>query len=328
MRIAGFYDPSTDRCLPPLFVKPAIQPNEPKKYALMMEFSLPNLLFGNNYYEVEESDLEDLITRIQRALLVQSGITFSRDEIKNAQVIRIDYGKNIVSKTPGFQIDVMDALASQYISKRQDVIKTEYANDGHGFRIHTKKREILFYDKNKDLQKEGISKSRSFLDDLTIKRKELSKQLEDNGLCVGRLEIRLNGVKAIRKGLDEIGEGDRPLTLKSLFNLDLSKKILNHEWQKYTAGMSVSELDEGIEADFANSLKYGNKPLRALEQIGLQTILKEVDVTKFRAIIEAHGYKQSWRTIKPLMGEIPKERSHSIGIVDKQLEDFIMIRPP
>ena len=63
--------------------------------ALKIELSLPKLLYGNNFNELEDCDFESIVQRLHFELL-SAGIIVDIDNVLNARVTGIHYGKNII----------------------------------------------------------------------------------------------------------------------------------------------------------------------------------------------------------------------------------------
>jgi len=114
---------------------------------LIVNFSIPKFLYGNNVSEFQADDFEKLFYEINREITM-SGI-FANFETAN--ISRLDFCSNI--KTD-YSFSVYKGLFSYIQSSR--LKKVEY--DGETFYWRNKSRELKIYDKVKDVEKkEGIT---------------------------------------------------------------------------------------------------------------------------------------------------------------------------
>jgi hypothetical protein len=301
-------------------------------YALYVELSLPKLLYGNNLFEITNDDYPRLLSMLQDSIHTITSMWFNLDDISQAVITRWDIGKNIVSSMAGFTLDVLDLMSKQDISRRFDLtsqtyIKDDRTEDGHGIRYHTKTREFVLYDKKQDMIKEGRGVTRMLGTNATSKRKLLIKKLDDMGLSALRLEMRYRDTKTIRNILRDVGSPRSP-TFRELFDSDLVKKIVNHEWEKHTQNIAVAELDKDEPYEIVtNLLKAGVNVHKALEALGLQQVINQEGVRKYRTLIDTYGLRHSWPATKQLLNSYPKTRNESIQIVDEALKEFRPIKP-
>lgn len=114
---------------------------------LYIEFSIPKLLFGNNLYEVSETDFERVIDTLSNAL-GSLGIEVSITDLKNALVRKVHYSKNFILDLILNCIDVLNFFkATKYpsITNFKDYIKDKCIQascDTFAISMYDKIREI------------------------------------------------------------------------------------------------------------------------------------------------------------------------------------------
>jgi hypothetical protein len=152
------------------------------------------------------------------------------------------------------------------------------------------------------------------------------QELEAKGLDVLRIELRYCNTKTIKRILKSIGSTRAP-TFRELFDYDLAKKIVNYEWNKYTEEMLVAELDADAPYEIVtNLMKSGVNLHKALEALGLQLVMNQIGVRKYRTLIDTYGLGNSWPATKRLLEQCPRMRHESIQIVDRDLREFKLIK--
>ena len=117
-----------------------------------MELSLPKLLFGNNFQELQHKDFA-LITQKLAATLESMGVKIDEDTLAHAPVAAIHYAKNIVLKDGSTPYHYIQKIKESNISLTLDTNKADYRNDGLSYKWHCNSYEVVFYDKIKELEK-------------------------------------------------------------------------------------------------------------------------------------------------------------------------------
>ena len=201
-----------------------------KLYQLAIEFSAPKLLFGNNFAELTNADFDTIIAKLVNVLHITYGISESPRVLEKAQVGKIDYSKNIVftDRTPISTIT--EALRKADISRRYDVQHTDFKNGGHIYHIHANAIDVAFYDKVADLRQNRVSEKRSYEKGGCTQLNMLDELEKQKTISVARFEVRLNGVVKIRKELTAVGIDSVDLSFRTLFNIDIPRKILLRHW--------------------------------------------------------------------------------------------------
>ena len=213
---------------------------------LLVEFSIPKLIFGNNFDEINENDFNAVIQDLQLHLLLM-GVIVSKEILTLAKVISIHYGKNYVLTDYTTPYTYIEEISKAGISKIFDVNRTDFRNEGHSWKFRSNTFEFTLYDKVKDLEKSKISIKRSIEPDPSKQHNVLSNTQKircNQPFEVLRLEIRLNGTRKIKQELKSLKLSTN-LTFQSLFSKKISKTICLKHLEKIRENLLlISHRDE------------------------------------------------------------------------------------
>jgi len=255
--------------------------------ALKIEFSVPKILYGNNFEELEENDYFDLITKLQKKLL-EMKVRVSTNEIENAMVTGVHYGKNIILTTfpASFFIKIISKMD---ISKRFDLGQTDFINEGQAIRFHNNNFEFSIYDKIKEIQQSRISEKRSCEKDSYIQKNLFSKK-EECLLEVLRLEIRMNNRKVIKHNFAKIGVDSSNMRLIDFFNKTFAKNLLLELWKSIiydNINVIFSSENEPLTL-FYKLINQGFSKTRSKAILGALAIIKENGIRAYKDIDKSY----------------------------------------
>lgn len=241
---------------------------------LIIELSLPKLLYHENLHEVTEDDFPQLIILLRQVLSVM-GVEVTDEALKTAHVCRIHYGKNILLAEGVWCDFVMKDIEKANVSKIYDSGHTDYRNDGHCIRFHTKYYEFAIYDKIKDLQQQKKSPSRSIEDTAhgsyqCIDLAELGKRQ------VFRIETRLNSGKTIRAAMERAGIAIKSCTFEILFDSLIARTINLHHWQSIVNALEPMKCLQDDVATMWMYLSAHHKPLKCLQFLGIRCLMENL----------------------------------------------------
>jgi len=134
---------------------------------LKIELSLPKLFFGNNFDELENNNFLRIIRLLSRALYSME-VEVAFEYLENASVSAIHYSKNIHLKNYTSCSMVLSELQKIDLSQKIDVGSEKFRNGGHALHFHTNTRDLVFYDKMKDLEQAKVSEKRAIEKDNLI----------------------------------------------------------------------------------------------------------------------------------------------------------------
>lgn len=126
-------------------------------------------------------------------------------------------------------------------------------------------------------------------------------------LQVLRLEVRLGSRQKIKSLFKTLGI-ERELTFDALYNADLSKLVLLHYWQNFTADMPIIALSgfkpEDIYAAMLAESEGATKPAKLLQRLGLLMLVDSIGMRGTKCLISEHADARTWQRIKKDVGSI------------------------
>ncbi len=262
---------------------------------LKVELSLPKLLFGNNFDELQSKDFS-LVTQKLTAVLETMGVVTSAPALAKASINAIHYSKNITLTDGSTPYHYINKIKEANIKLSLDVNQTDYRNEGHGYKWHCNSYEVAFYDKIKDLEKAKQSSKRALEKDSAIQLNIFGTLRQRKKLEILRMEVRLNKRQKIKQLFKTLNiKSD--LTFKSLFKISTSKKVLLHyldELESKRPTLLDYRAPNGkasLSALILNNLDLN--PKHILQIYGLKQALELVTIRELRAMF-AHSNKRGW----------------------------------
>lgn len=291
---------------------------------LKIEFSIPKLLYGNNFDELTDADFPAIIQKL-KAVLKEMGVYLFEKNLINAPVSSVHYSKNIALTDYTTPYTYLEQLTKLNINKRLDTNRTDFRNEGHSFKYRANSFEIVFYDKIKDLQQARVSEKRAEEKDNTLQLNLFDKLTQRKPLEVLRVEIRLNKRQKISQILKKIDREVEP-TFTNIFSQDTAKKVLLHY---------ISEIEDAYPPlltyqydspkKFFERLLVANprlKPTQALELMGFRMLLEEIGVREYRQMTKRHG-SYYWYSLNQKMKKLNYTDEISVfSLLKKQITDF------
>ena len=292
---------------------------------LMIQFSAPKLLKGNNFDELDNNDFEPLIQKLTSDLRLAS-VEVYQYNLRNAMVSKIDYSKNIIFTDGTKSSMIIHELSKADISKKLDICETKYRN-GNNLQFHANSYEYVFYDKIADLRQSKISEKRSFEND-NIVQLNLLDQIKDEPFEVFRIEIRLANRTKLKSTLKQLGLIQQ-MTFESLFKQAISRQILLHFWANTTDCMNFMMIkDNDLSFILAKILGTGLfTASRALAMTASLKIIHSEGERKFEKIVGPHWHSKTYGSLKSdiigIAEILPKNiKLKALQKVGKEIERF------
>ncbi len=287
---------------------------------ILVEFSIPKLLYGNNFDEVTDTDFDAILDTLCRALH-EMGILFRFPAtVAGYKVVKIDYSKNIIFEDGTTVSQILRLLNLANIKRAMDISTSEFRNGGQICHLHTNQRDIAFYDKIADLKQSKTSEKRSEEKDNRCQLSLLDWLQSKRNLAVLRFEIRLNGVKEIRANLARTGIETDNLTFRQMFSSEISQKILLYWWNQILSAIPKAPLDDRtIEQVFLGLLRNKDAtPQRVLATLGMYALSNSPNFdARFAKEVFDHRFANgSWARSNKLVltPEIPHNLRHLLQI--------------
>ena len=208
---------------------------------LRIEFSVPKLLCGNNFQEVDEKDFDSILSKLQ-AKLREMWVSVSVESLRQANVATIHYSKNFCFTDHTTASALISDISKVDLTRRLDLNKTDFRNEGKALYYYAQSHSLVFYDKVQDLIQPGKRASekdgafnwqRTIFDEI---RRKQAVPLE-----VLRMELRLcdrRKMKALLKYLNLEAE----LTFEGLFKKEIAQTALLDYWSKIHEEVRVKAL--------------------------------------------------------------------------------------
>ena len=300
---------------PRLTVTKRIDRHHQFQITLKIEFSIPKLLYGNNFDELEDDDFTLVILKLKQSLR-DMGVIVSEPVLINARVSAIHFSKNIPLVDYTTPYTYLERLAKINLNQRLDLNQTDFRNEGHSLKFRANSFEVAFYDKMKDLSKAKISEKRAEESENAIqlnlfKEVEIQKPFE-----VLRLEVRLNRRQKLRQVLKSVGIETEP-TFQALFKREIAQKVLLEYMTRIERSYPPILLCDYKDAKtfLSNSLISNGKTektglRKALWMLGARMIIEEVGVREFREIVRRFNKATWYRLNKDMatMGELSDQQ--------------------
>ena len=291
---------------------------------LKIEFSIPKLLYGNNFDELTDADFPAVIQKL-KTVLRGMGVYILEKHLANAPVSSVHYSKNIALTDYTTPYTYLSQLNKLNINKRLDTNRTDFRNEGHSFKYRANSFEVVFYDKIKDLQQAKISEKRAEEKDNALQLGLFDILTKRKPLEVLRVEIRLNKRQKISQILRLIGKDIEP-TFADIFSQDTAKKVLLHY---------ISEIEEAypplLNYQYDSPKKFFSGFIRSnpntkltlpLKMLGLRVLLDEIGVREFREMTKHYGSSAWYSLNKEMKTLIQTDEPSVFSLLREQVNKF------
>ncbi len=277
---------------PQLTLRKKWQGNAPAIY-LYIQFSAPKMLYGNNFDEISDLDLDNIIMELN-SLLNEMGVRLRLFDLRFAKVTKIHYSKNILLPEYVISSMVIGEVKKSNISLFYDISEKDYRNEGHSFRFHTNEFELILYDKIKDLQKSSKSDRKSIEKDNAIQLNLFDNIPIQKPFDVLRIELRLNTPDKIYR---ETRIDKKSQTLEKMFNSEISINLLSNCWGNIIKNYHLISCDIEDKENFLAGFLINNPDIKLTNALAVYSALeffKDIGARKFRNLIEARYTRDTW----------------------------------
>lgn len=295
---------------------------------LTIELSLPKLIYGNNFDELEDKGF-DLIIETLKQKLKKMGVRVFHKILEIAPVSAVHYSKNIPltdGSTPHYLIN---KIKEANISLALDVNQTDYRNDGHSYKWHSNSYEVAFYDKIKDLEMAKKSEKRAVEKDNALQLNLFERFTERKRLEVLRMEVRLNNRQKIRQ-LFKVLKIENELTFQNLFSSNISQCVLLHylsELEKQRPKLldyKVSDPKALLADLIINNPKLGAK--HTIQLFGLKNALDVVTPRELRAMFGKYSDRSWYRLFAEAKSVKLPVTKNPFDVIRKNLTGFELLK--
>ncbi len=295
---------------------------------LKIELSLPKLLFGNNFNELQYKDF-DAVAHKLITVLHTMGVTTSLEHLIQARVSTVHYAKNIPFTDGSIPFHYINKIKESNVKLSLDVNQTDYRNEGHCYKWHCNSYEVVFYDKLKDLQAAKKSPKRSLEKDSELQFTILELIKKINKLEVLRMEVRLNKRAKMKQLFKKLGI-TTDLTFKKLFKPAISKKILLHYLDELENNRSeLLNFTPSNDRSLLTTLAINNpelSPQQIFKIFGFKKALEFAPIRELQAMFSGTGAR-SWSRLVHDIGKVKVARKgNCFDVLRECLEKFKMLK--
>jgi hypothetical protein len=289
---------------------------------LKIEFSVPKLLFGNNFDEIQEIDFNVVLEKLLRKVKVM-GIGTFRFNLANAKVSAVHFSKNIAFTDYTTSSSIMRELSKIDLNKKFDLNHTHFRNDGHALYYYAKSNSVVFYDKIKDLK---TAKGRAVEKDNALQL-NLFEDLNKKPLEILRMEVRLCNTQKLKSIFTRL-KIPQDLTFQAVFKQDTAKKVLNHYWQDILDNLSFIRFATSQPIDMMETIikNNGNINLKtALRDFGALALINSVGARRFRQLVNEKYSDRTWQRLKNDLKGLksrPEGKYQPFLTITKALDEF------
>ncbi|HDQ22349.1 MAG TPA: hypothetical protein ENN28_00045 [Candidatus Uhrbacteria bacterium] len=303
------------------------------KEFLEIQVSLPKLVYGSNIYEIDYSDLDNILNKLL-ICLKQIGIETNKENLKNATLKRVDFSKIILlPEYLGTSKQVIKKLAEFNYKPSSDFDLKEYNNNSDGITIkfYNKTQGYAIYDKFGEIINNGY----------TLFEKDIIKALEDKRLKKNVIKFefahqRKQSLEAfLRKRIKTKSQG---FTLPDVLqDKNIAKDILLEIFDKVysPATQALITLSEMQENRLEQYLRDKNLPLKKrafisylvnkATKIGAKGLFEEL-----REDLSGGSYDRLKKEISLILvelGDISQDLPNLLQYLRAKHDEFKIIKP-
>jgi len=314
---AGIYKPR-------LSVTKRLNKNNRFEITLKIEFSIPKLLFGNNFDELRDADFPQVISKLRQSLY-DMGVHVLEPVLVNAPVSAIHFSKNIPLTDFSTPYTYLEQLSKINLNQRLDLNQTDFRNEGHSLKFRANSFEVAFYDKMKDLHKANTSEKRAEERENAIQLNLFDDIPIQKPFEVLRMEVRLNKRQKLKQVLRHIGIVAEP-TFNTVFKKEIARKVLLYYMAEIEKGYPAIFLynckdPEDFLSDFIiHNPKAGLR--KAVQMLGTRTLVDKVGIREFREITRKYGKANWYRLNKEMRSLSYPQKGNSFAVLRLCLEEF------
>lgn len=291
---------------------------------LKIELSLPKLLYGNNFNELQYKDFKAVGEKLV-AILKEMGVIVDSEILSHAPVLAIHYSKNISLTDGSTPYHYINKIKEANVRLALDTNQTDYRNEGHSYKWHCNSYEVVFYDKIKDLEKSKQSSKRTIEKDSELQQHLFKNFEKRHKLEFLRMEVRLTKrakIKQLFKSLRITVD----LTFKKLFKPAIAKKILLHYIDELESNRSpLLNFKADDDKTFLSKLAFNNptiSPKQAMMILGFKRSLETASLRELKSIIGKHN-AQGWYRLLNEAKKIQLPNAHnSFNVLREHLLAF------
>lgn len=263
---------------------------------LRIEFSAPKLLFLNNIDELEETDFETVLKTL-KVRMREMGVDVPLEILRTAPVSVFHASKNIILKdgyTASFAINELQKIS---LSRRLDMNKADFRNEGQALQYYTNSYAFVAYDKMRDITK---PKNRAIDKDKTGYQLSLFEQIKQRSATpeILRIEVRMTKKPKMLSVLDKL-EFNKAATFENIFNKMLCQQMITYCWKEFLGNntLFLFDMSSGPQQIFREIVENapGITTKEAIYLLGLKVLCRDTGgIRQFRRLLEEYFSDRTW----------------------------------
>ena len=269
--------------------------NNRRCHIYRITFSVPKLVYGNNISEVSEDMFEGIVDQLHRQLeLLDLPTPITKNNIRQAKVSRVDYGKNIVMPQGTSMYAIRNILSRVEHRASSKFSQVQY-REGELIRSHIKQRAVIAYDKSAEYE----ASLSHYKPPMFSEHVEGNPHLGAKSPKILRFEVQIQNADQLKRELKSLHLLQN-LSFENIFSLDISRQVLLKYWELNTKNIDkLTDFEVAMfHQTYTNLLSrtYHGGPQKVFARLGFIMLAKTcgLDAVKqsFRAVFDA----KAWRT--------------------------------
>ena len=269
---------------------------------LLIQVSMPKLLFGVSLFDVSEKML-DLFVAVLIDRMKEINVELQPKAVKNAIVTRVDYSKILkIAQSYGRTAKIIKELANYDYKYRSEFTRKDFHHDdkeGSYIKFYNPSQSLTIYDKFEEISINGTTKL----------EQEIRKQYKAKGFKKGalRIELSLQTKQIVDLTLRKFSDTKKKdFTLEDVLKTEISKALLLKKYEEvylkgfnglmYLQKLKDTEIYKNLKANIPNlkdrALLY--LLVHRVKQVGLKGTIEEVKkefspatVSRYKKHVEA-----------------------------------------
>jgi hypothetical protein len=302
-----------------------------KERYLIIQVSLPKLLFGVSLFDINEQMLKVFITKLIEKMR-KVNIVLEPEAVKNAIVIRVDYSKILkIAPSYGSPASIIKQLSDYDYKFASDFTKNKFyhGKDGYYIKFYNPSQSLVIYDKIDEILEQGETRLEQ-----EIQRLYKTKKYRHGAL---RIELSLQTKQIVDLTLKRFySHKTKDFTLAEAVNTEVSKALLLEKYERiYMQGFSkLMGLKNLKDTEVQNYLakyvpKFKDRAIlyyltHRVQQFGLRETTKELQ--KECAPSTVSRYKSRVQKLLD-SATAKKDTVNIIGYLYRKLKRFAPIYP-
>lgn len=195
---------------------------------LVIQVSLPKLVFATNLFDVTEELFPIILSKLQKALS-EISITVSIEALRKATAVRLDFSKMVqIAPSYGTTDDILNTLLPYNHKQASDFNRSNYHNGRNGYyvKFFNSSQGFVIYDKFDEI----VEHAKTNLEH-AISQKYKDKLLKKGAL---RIEISLQLKQTLDSVLRRLSgdKSKKSFTFEEIFKTEYSKRYLLETYEK------------------------------------------------------------------------------------------------